>query len=281
MAWLPGLVPDLRGHTMARRHPVVLAGAVADARDGYRTARTELGETVPPHAVDAALTTYRRYAAKLPNQAQPSPAGQLRCALRSGRSPFRAGIPARRAIRPEAAAARAFPPAGRRRGREQRHPEILRCRAGRLVRAPAREPAALDRAVASKFSCPPSRGRRPRSPPVMTASPDAVAGGLVVRALRSACVAQVPAGWGGSAKCDSGAVAGGALCWWCSGIALAWKGRHARRRWPGRPAGVAAGVAPVRWLAGGGQCCRGLSLRGRCRRLAEAGRVGGHAGASA
>jgi hypothetical protein len=65
--WLLGLVPDLRGHTMARRHPVILAviarhvlsGAVDGARDGYRTARTELGETVPPHGVDAALTAYR------------------------------------------------------------------------------------------------------------------------------------------------------------------------------------------------------------------------------
>jgi hypothetical protein len=65
--WLLGLVPDLRTHTMARRHPVILAtiarhvltGAVDGARNGYRTARTELGETVPPHAIDAALTAYR------------------------------------------------------------------------------------------------------------------------------------------------------------------------------------------------------------------------------
>ena len=43
------------------RHPVVLAaiarhtvtGAAEGARQGYRTARTELGEVVPPHAVDA------------------------------------------------------------------------------------------------------------------------------------------------------------------------------------------------------------------------------------
>lgn len=66
-AWLIEQVPDLRGHTTARRYPVVLAaiachvlnGAVEGARDGYRTARTELGEAVPPHAVDAALTAYR------------------------------------------------------------------------------------------------------------------------------------------------------------------------------------------------------------------------------
>jgi hypothetical protein len=66
-AWLPDLVPDLRGHTMVRRHPVILAaiarhvaaGAAEGARAGYRTARTELGAVVPPHAVDAALTAYR------------------------------------------------------------------------------------------------------------------------------------------------------------------------------------------------------------------------------
>jgi hypothetical protein len=53
------LAPDLRGHT-ARRYPVVLAaiarhtvtGAAEGARQGYRTARTELGEAVPPHAVE-------------------------------------------------------------------------------------------------------------------------------------------------------------------------------------------------------------------------------------
>jgi hypothetical protein len=62
--WLLDLVRDLRGHTMARRHPVILAaiarhvvtGASEGARAGYRT---ELGAVVPPHAVDAALTAYR------------------------------------------------------------------------------------------------------------------------------------------------------------------------------------------------------------------------------
>jgi len=63
---LSELIPDLRQHVI-RRYPVILAviarhvatGAVDGARDGYRTARTELGEAVPPHAVDAALTAYR------------------------------------------------------------------------------------------------------------------------------------------------------------------------------------------------------------------------------
>jgi hypothetical protein len=60
-------LPDLRGHTTARRHALILAviarhtltGTLEGARQGYRTARTELGEAVPPHAVDAALKAYR------------------------------------------------------------------------------------------------------------------------------------------------------------------------------------------------------------------------------
>jgi hypothetical protein len=63
---LAELVPDPRQHT-ARRYPVILAaiarhiatGALEGARDGDRTARTGLGEAVPPHAVSAALTAYR------------------------------------------------------------------------------------------------------------------------------------------------------------------------------------------------------------------------------
>jgi hypothetical protein len=64
--WLLELVPDLRQHK-ARRYPVILAviarhvvtGAIDGARDGYRIARSELGEAVPPHAVDAALAAFR------------------------------------------------------------------------------------------------------------------------------------------------------------------------------------------------------------------------------
>jgi hypothetical protein len=67
VSWLLDFVPDLRGHTTARRHALILAviarhtlaGTLEGARQGYRTARTELGEAVPPHAVDAALKAYR------------------------------------------------------------------------------------------------------------------------------------------------------------------------------------------------------------------------------
>lgn len=63
---LSELVPDLRTSAV-RRYPVALAviarhvtsGAVDGARDGYRRARAELGEVIPPHAVDQALTAYR------------------------------------------------------------------------------------------------------------------------------------------------------------------------------------------------------------------------------
>lgn len=63
---LSELVPGLRTSAI-RRYPVALAaiakhvatGAVDGARAGYRTARTELGEALPPHAVDAALAAYK------------------------------------------------------------------------------------------------------------------------------------------------------------------------------------------------------------------------------
>ena len=61
------MVPDLRGHTTTRRFPVILAviarhavtGSLEGVRQGYRTVRTELGEAVPPHAVDDVLKAYR------------------------------------------------------------------------------------------------------------------------------------------------------------------------------------------------------------------------------
>jgi hypothetical protein len=66
--WLFDVVPpDYRLHGVLRRHPVALAAmarhhtaaCVEGARQGYRTARTELAEVLPPHAVDAVLTAYR------------------------------------------------------------------------------------------------------------------------------------------------------------------------------------------------------------------------------
>jgi len=68
VAWLLGVVPpDFRLHGVLRRHPAALAAmarhhtqaCVEGARAGYRTTRTELGEAIPPHAVDAVLAAYR------------------------------------------------------------------------------------------------------------------------------------------------------------------------------------------------------------------------------
>ena len=67
-AWLLDAVPpDYRLHGVLRRYPLALAAmavqhtraCVAGARDGYRTARTELGDALPPHALDAELAAYR------------------------------------------------------------------------------------------------------------------------------------------------------------------------------------------------------------------------------
>src|SRR6516165_144494 len=65
-AWLLDLVPEYRQHAAVRRHPVILAfiarhvtaGAVQGARQGYRATRTELGDLVPPHTIDAALRAW-------------------------------------------------------------------------------------------------------------------------------------------------------------------------------------------------------------------------------
>jgi hypothetical protein len=56
-----------------RRHPIALAAmarhhceaCVEGARNGYRTARTELGGKLPPHAVEAVLSAYRREGSRL------------------------------------------------------------------------------------------------------------------------------------------------------------------------------------------------------------------------
>jgi hypothetical protein len=68
VAWLLDVVPpDYRLYGVLRRHPVALASlarhhlaaCVDGARQGYRTARTELGSALPPHGVDAVLAAYR------------------------------------------------------------------------------------------------------------------------------------------------------------------------------------------------------------------------------
>ena len=68
VTWLLDLVPpDYRLHGVLRRHPVALAtlarrhlaACVEGARQGYRTARTELGGVLPVSGLDAVLAAYR------------------------------------------------------------------------------------------------------------------------------------------------------------------------------------------------------------------------------
>ncbi|MGP4023604.1 hypothetical protein [Actinomadura sp. 3N407] len=74
MAWLLELVPpEYRRYGVLRRYPIALArmarqhvaASVDAAREGFRTARVDLGDAVPPHGVEAVLETYRREGARL------------------------------------------------------------------------------------------------------------------------------------------------------------------------------------------------------------------------
>ncbi|WP_067969182.1 hypothetical protein [Nocardiopsis trehalosi] len=78
VVWLFDHVPaDYRLHGVLRRHPVALsrlarrhvAAALEGAREGYRTARVDLRDHLPPHAVDQVMNAYleegRRTAALL------------------------------------------------------------------------------------------------------------------------------------------------------------------------------------------------------------------------
>ena len=74
VGWLLDVVPpDYRLHGVLRRYPVALAtmaryhakACVEGARQGYRTARTDLAGTLPPHAVDTVLAAYRKEGARL------------------------------------------------------------------------------------------------------------------------------------------------------------------------------------------------------------------------
>jgi hypothetical protein len=59
--WLLNVVPpDYRLHGVLRRK-----ACVEGARQGYRTARTELAGVLPPHAIDTVLAAYRKEGARL------------------------------------------------------------------------------------------------------------------------------------------------------------------------------------------------------------------------
>jgi hypothetical protein len=74
VTWLLDVVPpDYRLHGVLRRHPVALAvlarhhiaACVRGAREGYRSARTELSGKLPPGGVDAVLEVYRTEGSRL------------------------------------------------------------------------------------------------------------------------------------------------------------------------------------------------------------------------
>jgi hypothetical protein len=79
VTWLLDVVPpDYRLHGVLRRYPVALAAlaryhskaCVEGARQGYRTARTELAGALPPHAIDTVLAAYSKEGARLAATAQ-------------------------------------------------------------------------------------------------------------------------------------------------------------------------------------------------------------------
>jgi hypothetical protein len=74
VAWLLDLCPaEYRAHDVLRRYPVVLArfaaqhvaSGVAAAREGLATVRADLADTVPPEAIEAAVTAYEREGVRL------------------------------------------------------------------------------------------------------------------------------------------------------------------------------------------------------------------------
>jgi hypothetical protein len=79
VAWLLDVVPpDYRLHGVLARHPVALAAmarhhvtaCVQGARQGYRTARAELGGELPPGGVEAVLAVYRSEGLRLAQTAR-------------------------------------------------------------------------------------------------------------------------------------------------------------------------------------------------------------------
>ena len=91
VGWLLDVVPpDYRLHGVLRRYPVALAAmaryhskaCVEGARQGYRTARTELAGALPPHAIDTVLAAYRKEGARLAATARAVGPGRARASRR-------------------------------------------------------------------------------------------------------------------------------------------------------------------------------------------------------
>lgn len=79
VTWLLDVIPsDYQLHGVLRRHPIALASlarhhltaCVEGARNGYRTARSELGKDLPTGAIEAVLTMYRSEGVRLATAAK-------------------------------------------------------------------------------------------------------------------------------------------------------------------------------------------------------------------
>ncbi len=153
VGWLLDVVPpDYRLHGVLRRYPVALAtmaryhskACVEGARQGYRTARTELAGALPPHAVDTVLAAYRKEGARLAATARA--VGLIERALRGEALPPAPSPPAPAApatAQPKAAEAESRQQNRRRRGRgQQDHRQQNRRRRGRGQRPPGARLAA-------------------------------------------------------------------------------------------------------------------------------------------
>ncbi|WP_315987527.1 hypothetical protein [Actinomadura sp. HBU206391] len=101
VAWLLELVPpEYRRYGVLRRYPIALAGmarrhvdaCVEAARLGFRTARTDLREVVPPHGIESILDAYRREGVRL--VALSTAAELVETALRERYAPERPPRPA-------------------------------------------------------------------------------------------------------------------------------------------------------------------------------------------
>lgn len=112
VGWLLDVVPpDYRLHGVLRRYPIALAtmarhhskACVEGAREGYRTARTELASVLPPHAVDTVLAAYRKEGARLAETARA--VGLVERALRGEVFTPKMGQPPAAAAGPEDAGA--------------------------------------------------------------------------------------------------------------------------------------------------------------------------------
>jgi hypothetical protein len=161
VGWLLDVVPpDYRLHGVLRRYPVALAAlaryhakaCVEGARQGYRTARTELAGALPPHAIDTVLAAYRKEGARLAATAEAVDLVEraLRGEVFTPKMSQQAAAPERQSAEPE----RTEP---RRTGRLSAEPE--RTEAGGTgpeaaepgpVRAKAEQKAAAPRAAKAK-----------------------------------------------------------------------------------------------------------------------------------